>query len=193
MNLVYLIQRARNVFHHKKTQWIIVLVSPSWILIDFSFQDAVKFCDAKSCWNANMSTHSWRVWAISLYYWPCSNTCETGPPFVPIPYKSFLLQSFSLHKSWRKVSCMAIQINCLAIKGYQDTQVGPSCSFMQTFLKSNRWMDKWNYLHVFLIQQYFCIDSFQPKYLCFTIEIFWADSSSNLLFTLIFFFLSGIN
>lgn len=135
LNLVYLIQRARNVYHHKTKHWIIVIISPSWILIDFSFQDAVKFCDAKSCWNANMSTHSRRVWAISLYYWPCSNTCETGPPFVPIPYKSFLLQSFSLHKSWRKVSCMAIQINCLAIKGYQDTQVGPICSFMQTFLE----------------------------------------------------------
>lgn len=135
-----------------------------------------------------MNTHSRRVWALSLYYWPCLYTCETGPPFVPIPYKSFLLQSFSLHKSWRKVSCMTIQINCLAIKGYQDTQVDPSCNFIKIFLKSNRWMEEWNYMHVFLIQQYFfSINSFQPKYFCFMIEIFWADSSSNLFFTLNFF------
>lgn len=58
LNLVYLIQRTRNVYHHKTKQWTIVFVSPSWILIDFSFQDAVKFCDAKSCWNANMSAHT---------------------------------------------------------------------------------------------------------------------------------------
>lgn len=155
LNLVYLIQRARNVYHHRIKQWIIVIVSLSWIFVDFSFQNAVKFCDATSCWNAKMNTHSRRVWALSLYYWPCLYTCETGPPFVPIPYKSFLLQSFSLHKSWRKVSCMTIQINCLAIKGYQDTQVDPSCNFIKIFLKSNRWMEEWNYMHVFLIQQYF--------------------------------------
>lgn len=40
------------------------------------------------------------------------------------------------------------------------------------------------YKHVFLIQQYFCIDSFQPKYFCFM--LFWADSSSNLLFNFFF-------
>lgn len=145
MNLVYLIQSARNVYHHKIKQWIMVIVSPSWIFIDFSFQDAVKFCDAQSCWNANMNTHSRRAWAISLYYWPCSYTCETGLQFVPIPYKSFLLLSFSLHKSWRKVSCMAIhvQISCLAIKWYQVTKVGPTCNFMQIFLKAtDEWTNK---------------------------------------------------
>lgn len=105
----------------------------------FFISKCSKICDATSCLNAKMNTHSRRVWALSLYYWPCLYTCETGPPFVPIPYKSFLLQSFSLHKSWRTVSCMT-KINCLAIKGYQDTRVDPSCNFIKIFLKSNRWM-----------------------------------------------------
>lgn len=172
-----------------------VIVSPSWIFIDFSFQDAVKFCDAKSCWNANMNTHSRRVWAISLYYWPCSYTCETGLQFVPIPYKSFLLLSFSLHKSWRKVSCMAIhvQISCLAIKN--DTKLQKLALHLilcKYFLKQQmNGLIKLLYKHVFLFQQYFCIDSFQPKYFCFM--IFWADSSSNLLFNFFFSNKSGIN
>lgn len=127
-------------------------------------------------------------WAISLYYWPCSYTCETGLQFVPIPYKSFLLLSFSLHKSWRKVSCMAIhvQISCLAIKN--DTKLQKLALHLilcKYFLKQQmNGLIKLLYKHVFLFQQYFCIDSFQPKYFCFM--IFWADSSSNLLFNFFF-------